>query len=108
MSRINWCVSLSGALAGFYGPFIVEWALWKWDNGFWDKVDRGWRVGDGSHASRVRRFIRWCGGVGRDAPGRLGWVLVGIKKGSAGRFRPLDPSLTLLHTDKSQYHIPPV
>lgn len=28
---------------------------------------------------------------GRDAPGRLGWVLVVIKKGSSGRFRPLDP-----------------
>ena len=70
-------------------------------------MDRGWRVGDGSYASRVRRFIRWCGGVGRDAPGRLGWVLVGKKKGSAGRFRPLDPSFTLLHTDKSQYRIPP-
>ena len=91
MSRINWCVSLTGALAGFYGPFIVEWALWKWDTGFWDKVDRGWRVGDGSYASRVRRFIRWCEGAGRDAPGLLGWVLVGIKKGSSGRFRPLDP-----------------
>ena len=91
MSRTNWCVSLSGALAGFYGPFNIVWALWKWDNGFWDKVDRRWRIGDGSYASRVRRFIRWCEGAGRDAPGRLGWVLVGIKKGSAGRFCPLDP-----------------
>ena len=91
MSRINWCVSLSGALAGFYGPFIIEWALWKWDNGFWDKVDRGWRVEDGSHASRVRRLL---GGVRERAemrPGYLEWVLVGIKKGSSGRFCPLDP-----------------
>lgn len=91
MSRINGAFSLAGALAGFYGPFNIVWALRKWADGFWDKVYRGWRVGDGSYASRVRRFIRWCGGVGRDAPGRLGWVLVCIKKGSAGRFRPLDP-----------------
>lgn len=91
MSRINWCVSLADALAGFYGPFNIVWALRKRDDGFWDKVDRRWKVGDGSYASHVRRFIRWCEGAGRDAPGRLEWVLVGIKKGSAGRFRPLDP-----------------
>ena len=54
-------------------------------------MDRGWRVEDGSHASRVKRFIRWCEGAGRGASGRLCWVPVGIKKGSSGRFRPLDP-----------------
>ena len=91
MSRHQWCVSLSGALAGFYGPFIAEWALWKWDNGFWDKVDSVKWIGDGSHASRVKRLL---GGVRERAemrPGYLEWVLVGIKKGSSGRFRPLDP-----------------
>ena len=91
MSRINWCASLSGAFAGFYGPFNIVWALRKWDYGFWDKVDRGWRVEDGSYASRVRCLL---GGVRERAemrPGYLEWVLVGIKKGSSGRFRPLDP-----------------
>ena len=50
------------------------------------------------------------GGVGEWAemrPGDCVGCLWAKKKGSAGRFRPLDPSLTLLHTDKSQYHIPP-
>ena len=50
------------------------------------------------------------GGVRERAEMRPGdWVgrLWAKRKGSAGRFRPLDLSFTLLHTDKSQYRIPP-
>ena len=53
-------------------------------------------IGDGERGmeAMLRVLGVLLGGVrerGCDAPGRLCWVLVGINKGSAGRFRPLDP-----------------
>ena len=53
-------------------------------------------IGDGEW--RMEAMLRilgvLLGGVGERAkvrPGYLEWALVGIKKGSAGRFRLLDP-----------------
>lgn len=51
-------------------------------------------VGEWRMEAMLRVLSVLLGGVrerAKDAPGRLCWALVGIKKGSAGRFRSLDP-----------------
>ena len=76
----QWYVFASGAFAQFYGLFNSVLVLRKRVCGFWDKVDGRWKVRDGRRASHIGRFISWCGGAGRGAPGRLVWALMGIKK----------------------------